>query len=79
MSCKISASLLTFATELREQMDTGGIHDRFATRADIREGDNSSFVHSAQVTTVLGSEGLQGRRDLRENLRAGTSAYQRDA
>ena len=32
-------------------------HDRFATRADKREGANSSFVHFAQVTTVLGSEG----------------------
>ena len=32
-------------------------HDRFATRADKREGANPSFVHFAQVTTVLGSEG----------------------
>ena len=32
-------------------------HDQFATRADIRKGADSSLVHLAQVTTVLGSEG----------------------
>ena len=33
-------------------------YDRFATRADKREGANFSLVHFfAQVTTVLGSEG----------------------
>ena len=36
---------------------TNHYHDRFATRADKREGANSTFVHIAQVTTVLGSEG----------------------
>ena len=55
------------------------IHDRFATRADKREGANSSLVHIAQVTTVLGSEGWQGSIDLQGHPGARTSAYQREA
>ena len=41
-----------------------------------REGANSSIVHFAQVTIVLGSEDWQGSIDFQGHPGAGTSAYQ---